>query len=89
MRRRALGVFLSTTLLVLSVLLLSTEGTITTEVWALLLLIPLPVAIALSPENDEISDSDERRMEWDDGETNTEHSEVADPLDSGFDIPIL
>jgi len=82
-------VFLSTTLLLLSVLLFSTERTTTTEVWALLLLIPLPIAMALSPENSEVSDSDEQRMEWDDGETNTEHSEVGDPLDSGFDVPIL
>ena len=64
MRRKTAGMVVSVILIVLSLLRFSMEGSITTEVWAYLLLTPLPIAIALAPATQSDLDSQTGAEEW-------------------------
>ena len=66
------------------------RGELTAEAWGFLLLTPLALALALSPTLPwEGPDSEETR-EWADDEEEVDGSkEVPDPIESGFDVPVL
>jgi|TARA_Y100000758_G_scaffold228047_1_gene165276 hypothetical protein len=66
------------------------EGTLTAEAWGFLLLTPLALAMALSPTAPwEGTDSGETG-EWSNDEGSDEgEKDVPDPIESGFDIPVL
>ena len=66
------------------------EGTLTAEAWGFLLLTPLALAMALSPTAPwEGTDSGETG-EWSNDEgSDEEEKDVPDPIESGFDIPVL
>jgi hypothetical protein len=82
---------------VLAVLLLGmsansfiTEGALTTEAWGFLLLTPLALAIALSPTVPWEGIDSEEVAEWSDDDGFDEGDKDApDPIESGFDIPVL
>ena len=66
------------------------EGELTAEVWGFLLLTPLALAIALSPTVPWESTDSERVEEWSDDENpESGQKEAPDPIESGFDIPVL
>ena len=64
------------------------NGELTTDSWSFLLLTPLALALALSPnmpwEPEESNDS-----EWDDEEEVDSVTQAPDPEESGFDVPVL
>ncbi len=64
------------------------NGELTTESWSFLLLTPLALALALSPnmpwESEQTNDS-----EWDDEEEEDSVTQAPDPEESGFDVPVL
>ena len=65
------------------------EGSITTEVWAYLLLTPLPMAIALGPSSQaELIEGGEVES-WGEDDAEGVANEVPDPIEVGFDIPVL
>ena len=66
------------------------EGALTAEAWGFLLLTPLALAMALSPTVPWESTDSERVEEWsDDEDAESSQKEVPDPIESGFDIPVL
>jgi len=85
--RRILGMFASVILVFLSISRSYMEGGITTEVWAYLLLTPIPVAIALT-SGDRADYENGVGGDWDDSEDELREP-VEEPLEMGFDIPIL
>ena len=66
------------------------EGALTAEAWGFLLLTPLALVMALSPTAPGGSTESERIEEWsDDEDAESGQKEVPDPIESGFDIPVL
>ena len=65
------------------------QGSLTTEVWAYLLLTPLPMAFALAPSS-QTEHIEVRRVEsWSEDDVEGVTSEVPDPIEAGFDVPVL
>ena len=67
------------------------SGELTAEAWGFLLLTPLALALALSPTLPwEGTNSDEVR-EWSEEEEGEADGskDVPDPIESGFDVPVL
>ena len=63
---------------------------LTTESWGYLLLTPLALAMALSPTVPWESNDSEETGEWSNDEgSDEEEKDVPDPIESGFDIPVL
>ncbi len=86
--RRALGVIASAMLVLLSVSRSYMEGGITTEVWAYLLLTPIPVAIALT--GGEVTEGAASAVgDWEEESEEVEVDSAEDPLELGFDVPVL
>jgi len=66
------------------------EGTLTAEAWGFLLLTPLALMMALSPTVPWESTDSEGTEDWSDDEGSEEgEKDVPDPIESGFDIPVL
>ena len=66
------------------------EGAITAEAWGFLLLTPLALAMALSPTAPWESTDSGETGEWSNDEGSDEgEKDVPDPIESGFDIPVL
>ena len=86
--RRSLGIAASAMLVLLSVSRSYMEGGITTEVWAYLLLPPIPVAIALT--GGEVAEGVASAVEdWGEESDEVEADSAEDPLELGFDVPVL
>ena len=63
---------------------------LTTESWGYLLLTPLALAMALSPTAPWESTDSGETGEWSNDEGSDEgEKDVPDPIESGFDIPVL
>jgi hypothetical protein len=63
---------------------------LTTESWGYLLLTPLALAMALSPTVPWESNDSGGTEEWSNDEGSDEgEKDVPDPIESGFDIPVL
>ena len=82
---------LSLAIVYLSVRKIMTEGMITGDVWALLLVVPLTIFIVLSFGKGPLFEHDDEALE---GDWEEEFSEVVergagDPEESGFDVPVL
>ena len=88
--RVAIGWVLAVMLITLSANAFASEGELTAEAWGFLLLTPLALAMALTPtapwENEE-SESSESWDEEDEGDGAP--MDVPDPVEAGFDIPVL
>ena len=86
--RVAIGWLLAIIFILMSGRSFAETGELTTEAWGFLLLTPLALALALSPilpwEAAQSSES-----EWEDEEDESEGSDVPDPSESGFDVPVL
>ncbi len=88
--RMVIGWVLAVLLLGMSTNSFITEGALTTETWGFLLLTPLALAIALSPTVPWESIDSEGVEEWSDDDGSDEgDKDVPDPIESGFDIPVL
>ena len=66
------------------------RGELTTDAWGFLLLTPLALALALSPTLPWEGTESEGAEEWSDEEEEVDGSkEAPDPIESGFDVPVL
>ena len=66
------------------------RGELTAEAWGFLLLTPLALALALSPTLPWEGTESEGAEEWSDEEEEVDGSkEAPDPIESGFDVPVL
>ena len=89
MSRSVIAAAISSLIAIISVTIMIVEATITPEAWALLLLTPFPVAIAISSKQDSIEDSSESMGDWTEDNEDHEDCNVGDPADAGFDVPVL
>ena len=89
MGSRAIGLIVSSTMIFISISIMVIEKAITAEAWGLLLLTPLPIAISLSKNTPAVSIGGSSRDDWEDTEFEEESDGVGDPLDAGFDLPVL
>ena len=66
------------------------RGELTAEAWGFLLLTPLALALALSPTLPWEGTESEEGRGWSDEEEDADGSkEAPDPIESGFDVPVL
>ena len=66
------------------------RGELRAEAWGFLLLTPLALALALSPTLPWEGTESEGAGEWSDDEEEVDGSkEAPDPIESGFDVPVL
>ena len=89
MPRRVIAAMISCLIAIISVVIMILEGTITPEAWALLLITPIPVAIAITSKNDSVEEVSDSMGDWEDDNEDKEDGNVGDPADAGFDVPVL
>ena len=89
MPRRVIAAVISLLIAIISVVIMILEGTITPEAWALLLITPIPVAIAITSKNDSVEEVSDSMGDWEDDNEDKEDGNVGDPADAGFDVPVL
>ena len=88
--RMVIGWVLAALLLGMSANSFVTEGALTAETWGFLLLTPLALAIALSPTVPWETTDAEGVEEWSDEDISDQgEKDAPDPIESGFDIPVL
>lgn len=89
MSRSVIAAAISSLIAIISVAIMIVEATITPEAWALLLLTPIPVALAISSKQDSIEESSDSMGDWTEDSEEHEDGNVGDPADAGFDVPVL
>tara|TARA_B100001564_G_scaffold314604_1_gene288809 strand:+ start:597 stop:866 length:270 start_codon:yes stop_codon:yes gene_type:complete len=89
MSRSVIAAAISSLIAIISVAIMIVEATITPEAWALLLLTPIPVALAISSKQDSIEESSDSMGDWTEDNEDQEDGNVGDPADAGFDVPVL
>ena len=88
--RVTIGWVLAVMLIVLSANTFASEGELTAEVWGFLLLPPLALAMALTPTAPWENGESEGSESWDEeDETDAAPKDVPDPVEAGFDVPVL
>ena len=65
-----MGAVISCLIAIISVVIMILEGTITPEAWALLLITPIPVAIAITSKNDSVEEVSDSMGDWEDDNEN-------------------
>tara|TARA_B100002051_G_scaffold45304_1_gene39857 strand:- start:550 stop:774 length:225 start_codon:yes stop_codon:yes gene_type:complete len=73
----------------ISVVIMIVEGTITPEAWALLLITPIPVAVAITTNHDSVDEVSDSMEDWGEGNEEETDGNVGDPTEAGFDVPVL
>ena len=89
MLRSVIAAAISCSIAMISVVIMIVEGTITPEAWALLLITPIPVAVAITSKNDSVEEVSDSMGDWEDDNEEQEDGNVGDPADAGFDVPVL
>ena len=89
MPRRVIAAVISCIIAIISIVIMILEGTITPEAWALLLITPIPVAVAITSKNDSVEEVSDSMGDWGDDNEDQEDGNVGDPADAGFDVPVL
>jgi len=85
--RVVVGSVISTTLMILSIYNFTIDNFSSTKAWSYLLLTPWPLVFALSPK---IYLKNEIKVDYDwEEESDEVNIENKDPIESGYDIPIL
>ena len=85
--RTKIAMFVSLILVVLSINSIINDGSLSGEVWGLILLIPLTIGIGLSL--DRSKGETEIIFELENEQIDEEVDNDSEPLEEGFDIPIL
>ena len=86
---RVVSYWISTAMVLISIIFSWNQKAVTAEVWALLLLTPLPIALALSIENKRFKQNSSVKIIWDEEEDIELNNQIGDPEEAGFDIPVL
>ena len=82
-----IAMIFSVILVVLSINKIINDGSISREVWALILLIPLTIGISLSIDRNK--DDTDKIFQLEVEQNDDEVAYDSEPLEEGFDIPIL
>lgn len=87
---RVVAYWISTAMVMISIIFSWNEKAVTAEVWALLLLTPLPIALALSIENKRFNQNSSIKIIWDEEDDDIAlNNQIGDPEEAGFDVPVL
>ena len=89
MPRSAIAAAISCLIAMISVVIMIVDGNITPEAWALLLLTPIPIAVAITRNHDSVDEGADSMEDWDEGNEEQVDGNVGDPADAGFDVPVL
>ena len=89
MLRSVIAAAISCIIAMISVVIMIVEGTITPEAWALLLLTPIPVAVAITTNHDSVDEVSDSMEDWGEGNEEETDGNVGDPTEAGFDVPVL
>tara|TARA_B100001109_G_C18736903_1_gene414741 strand:+ start:38 stop:307 length:270 start_codon:yes stop_codon:yes gene_type:complete len=89
MRRSIIAVAISILIAMVSLAIMIVEGNITPEAWGLLLLMPIPVALAIARRRDLAHEESDSMEDWVEDSEEQPEGNVGDPADAGFDIPVL
>ncbi|MBK65149.1 MAG: hypothetical protein CMB47_06485 [Euryarchaeota archaeon] len=85
--RVVVGSIISATLMILSIYNFTIDNFSSTKAWSYLLLTPWPLVFALSPKI-YLKNINKGGYDWEE-ESEEVNIENKDPIDSGYDIPIL
>ena len=86
---RPIAYTISISMVLISIFFSWSEKAVTAEVWALLLLTPLPIALALSIEKNQSKQDSGTKIIWEDEEEIDMNNQIGDPEEAGFDVPVL
>ena len=87
---RVIAYWISTAMVMVSMIFSWNEKAVTPEVWGLLLLTPLPIALAISIENKRYKQNSSIRIIWDEEDEDIDlKNQIGDPEEAGFDVPVL
>jgi len=86
---RTIALAVSAVLASVSISMIAISGSITAEVWALLLLVPITAGFALTNGSSNNAGQVEIAEDWVEEPHEQNDGSVGDPTDAGFDIPIL
>ena len=89
MNARNVSILISISLVITSVSLMFVEQEATTESWAILLLTPFPIAFALSRSQVSHNVEDVEVPIWNEDEVESSEEGIGDPIEAGFDVPVL
>ena len=89
MSRSVIAAAISCLIAMISVVIMIVEGTITPEAWALLLITPIPVAVAITTNHDSVDEVSDSMEDWAEGNEEETDGNVGDPTEAGFDVPVL
>ena len=89
MLRSVIAAAISCLIAMISVVIMIVEGTITPEAWALLLITPIPVAVAITTNHDSVDEVSDSMEDWGEGNEEETDGNVGDPTEAGFDVPVL
>ncbi len=88
--RTGLAIAILFAIVIVSGTLIFYQGAITSEVWGLLLAVPLTILVAVSlSRTSRTSNPVGSSEDWDDEGSEWDGNEVGDPEESGFDVPVL
>ena len=85
---RRIALFFSLILVLISLVIMLVERTITAEAWAMLLLAPVPVGFAVTSRN-ETPNEVPQIVDWQEEPEFEKDKSVGDPSEAGFDVPVL
>ena len=85
---RLISLVFSLILVLISLVIMVVERTITAEVWAMLLLAPVPVGFAVTSGNGATNEVPQI-VDWQEEPEFEKDKTVGDPSEAGFDIPVL
>ena len=85
---RRIALVFSLILVLISLVIMVVERTITAEAWAMLLLAPVPVGFAVTSRN-ETPNEVPQIVDWQEDPEFEKDKTVGDPSEAGFDVPVL
>tara|TARA_B110000495_G_C22777736_1_gene454951 strand:+ start:436 stop:699 length:264 start_codon:yes stop_codon:yes gene_type:complete len=86
--RVVIGVISSLLLILISIYNFTTDNSLTIEAWGFLLLAPLPLAIALASKDVKKNIQSKELQEWDEDTEDVNNDDI-DPIEYGYDIPVM
>lgn len=86
---RTIALGISAILASVSISMIAISGSITAEVWALLLLVPISAGFALTNGGREEDGRVEIAEDWVEDSQASNDGGVGDPAEAGFDVPVL
>ena len=89
MLRSVIAATISCLIAMISIVIMISEGAITPEAWALLLITPIPLAVSITTNHELEIEAPDSLEDWEEGNEDQTDGNVGDPAEAGFDVPVL